>query len=411
MSNLMEYVMKKIWITALGLVFALAINGNASKIKTVQNFFVVDSDDLVIRPLTSGDKKKTWKIEDTGETEKYVQMFHGDTSDAPENAKISQIFLNQRSLLSRPWTILQDLESLERINPEHNHKLYLGVFEKKQANRRSALELVGVVNLSGFEKRGDFLWFEYMFDPHMRGKGYGTQTVQLMTNFLKQNNIIATNSEEIENFPYKGVKAIVDFENKASLAVILAKCQFQISNFSGCFVELVQPPQQDDSIHTELKPKFDTYLKRPPVLALKNVGAPDDEQNDIDEVAEYEKAMEAYEEEKEKTRQNLREESVKKMMALPIDELKERYYRDDVYHIVSALYDYPDLFAVLKGEGKDFIHQKITKVYKEHYRGLKGPVKDPMMLWKRKFLDVLKMFTPPKKAPVKRSAKKTSVKK
>ncbi|MBX9697435.1 MAG: hypothetical protein K2X53_05075, partial [Alphaproteobacteria bacterium] len=116
------------------------------------------------------------------------------------------------------------------------------------------------------------------------------------------------------------------------------------------------------------------------------------------------------EEEQVDTRRHLREESVKKMMAFPIDELKERYYRDDVYHIVSAIYDYPDLFAELKGEGKDFIYEKITKVYKENYRGLKGSLKDPMMIWKRKFLDVIKMFTPPKKAQAKRGAKKVGVK-
>ncbi|MBX9696699.1 MAG: GNAT family N-acetyltransferase, partial [Alphaproteobacteria bacterium] len=283
--------MKKISIIALGLLFVLATNVNASRTETVQKFFHVESDELIIRPLTVGDKKKTWKIEDTGESEKFVQMFHDDKSDAPENAKISKIFLNQRSLLSRPWTILQDLESFERI--QYNRKLYLGVFEKEQNSKKNNAELVGVVNLSGFEKRGDFLWFEYMFDPNMRGKGYGTQTVQLMTNFLKENNIIATDTQDTENFPYKGIKAIVDFENKASLAVILAKCQFQISNFSGCFIELVQPPQQDNAAHEKLKPKFDTYLKRPPIRAQNDAEISDDEENDS-AVAEYKKSIEAY---------------------------------------------------------------------------------------------------------------------
>jgi RimJ/RimL family protein N-acetyltransferase len=406
MSNLMEAVMKKICLTILGLIFALVTNVNASKIKTVQSFFVVESDELVIRPLSTGDKSKTWKIEDTGETEKFVQMFHEDKSDAPEGAKISTIFRNQRSMLSRPWTILQDSESMKLIQPEHNHKLYLGVFEKKKASKRTMQELVGVINFSGFEKRGDFLWFEYMFDPNMRGKGYGTRTVQLMTDFLKENKIIATDPEETENFPYKGVKAIVDFENKASLVVILDKCQFQISGFEGCFVELVQPPQLDDAAHLVFKSKFDRYLKRPPIKEKVENSNPDEEEDEAEK--KFTKAKKDHEKEQEIIRQELVEASFKRLAALSLENLQKLFCFNDYFFVVDALCDYPSLYEELEGEIKEYVREKITAYYDQEFKG--KVASDPadrtqFNLRKKRFLSVIKKLEPKK---IRRTTRKTN---
>lgn len=354
--------MRKKFFIRLSLLVALVSQGNASDIPSVQDYFKIDADDIVIRPLRSGDKNNTWKIEDTGESEKFVQMFQEDKSSAPENQKISTIFRNQRSLLSCPWTIIQDQESLEVMGEGINKKLYLGVFSKQPGRGRVTTKMVGVINLSGFTNRGEYIWFEYMFDNACRGKGYGTRTVQEVTKFLGAKQLIPNEGDDFNQFPYKGLKAIVDIENKPSLAVIL-KRDFSVVEFKGAYVELAFPPEKEQATHKVLKPKIDSYLEKPPVI---------EEPEDGEENKENQKTLKQYQKRQSDIREELIRASFIDLVAMEIESFKKHFGVDDYFFLVDAVIDYPDLLEALQGDVKTYVREKIQEYYDQHYKGMKG---------------------------------------
>lgn len=355
--------MRNKFVFCLSFFLAFLSHAHASNVPSVQEYFKIEADDLVIRPLRSSDKRNTWKIEDTGESEKFVQMFHEDRSSAPEHQKISTIFNNQRSLLVRPWTILQDKESLEALKETANKKLYLGVFAKSQGRRgRSITTMVGVINLSGFTDRGGYLWFEYMFDPECRGKGYGTRTVQQVAKFLGDQKIIPLEGDDFDQFPYRGIKAIVDIENKASLAVIL-KRNFSVVEFKGAFVELAYPPENNKPVHDSLKPKFDVYLERLPVF---------EESEDDEENKENKKTVKQYQKRQVEVYSELISSSFFGLASMEIEQLKKHFCVDDYFFVVDALTNYPDLQETLQGDVKTYIRDKIQEYFDQNYKGMKG---------------------------------------
>lgn len=378
--------MKKTIVFVLSVFILSSPKVESSSLPSVQDFFHMDSDELVIRPLKSTERRTAWKIENTGETEKFVQMFHeDDEKEAPQHSKIGTIFSNQRSLLSRPWTIVQDKESLDSMGGHHNYKLYFGVFSKEKTRSKSAqLSMVGVVNLGNFIKRGDYIWFEYMFDPLSRGKGYGTRSVHIIRDFLQRKEIIPKEGEDPQLFPYKGIKAIVDYENKPSLAVML-KSHFQIAAFQGSFVEFVCPPSAEKEPHETFKPFFDQYLEKAPLL--------NEDDNDKENAKDLKKANALYNKKQKQSREQLMRSSFKNLVSLSVDDFKNQLCVNDYYFIVDALVECPDLLDTIQGEVKKYTYETISSFYDREFKGKVGEKSEEGKLFdkrKTRFLSVIK---------------------
>lgn len=233
---------------------------------SINDFFEIESVRLMMKPLQEKNKHDAWRVENTGENEKFVVMFSDDNDEeAPEEKKMSFVFRTQANVLRKPWKKLQDKDWVDSITKGLTHKLYLGVYERPEQNQTTRhKKLVGVVNLYGFPDVGGYLWMEYMFDTSSRGKGYGTEAIQTLTDFLKQQKLIPQ-EETDETIHYRGLKAKVDWQNKPSLAVLYKKCAFKAVSFHGTFIELEYPNLIKDThdTHNLLKPLLDKHLGLP----------------------------------------------------------------------------------------------------------------------------------------------------
>jgi hypothetical protein len=175
----------------------------------------------------------------------------------------------------------------------------------------------------------------------------------------------------------------VDIENKPSLAVIL-KRNFSVVDFKGAFVELAYPPEKDPALHMALKPKFDSYLEKAPVI---------EESEDGDENKENQKPLKQYQKRQASVREELISASFIDLVSMEIEGFKKHFGIDDYFFLVDAVIDYPDLLETLQGDVKTYVREKIQEYYDQHYKGMKGERSEAGKIFdkrKSRFLSVIK---------------------
>jgi RimJ/RimL family protein N-acetyltransferase len=265
--KMLKTYFKKIFVSCFFLTLTWDVQG--SKIQTLEDFMTFETERTTFQPIRLRHLEMVKALESEEEVS-YAQLLTPDEDNGrSKSLRFTPLITQQESLLEKPWTIIQDPKETSRKQTEGSFKIYFGVFKKSQ-DPIPPPKLLGLIDLYDFEKEHQdeqkYLTIEIKFGKDSRGQGYGSEAVLGLTRYLQEQKLLAQSSKEPAKTHYRGLLAIINPQNKASLSLFLKKSHFRIGQVFGDSVYTVYPDidesilSYDVTLHDQLCPLFEKYL-------------------------------------------------------------------------------------------------------------------------------------------------------